>query len=330
MDTVYIEKEIANQPRTLEILARLKKARHVPINHYTDVFNATAQNFRIQKQNPALILAKKHGKLILPAPLSYHIGGNNNYYFSHMLNCIYDCRYCYLQGMYRSGNYVVFVNYDSFFDDIAQQTELNDDPSWFFSGYDCDSLALEPLTGFIANCLDTFTELPNAWLEIRTKSTQIRPLINRQPIDNCVVAFSLSPQAIVQAEEHKTPSLAKRITALQQLQRAGWRIGLRFDPLIYASNFEQLYAEMFDDVFAALDATTIHSVSLGPFRLPKPNFKKMQKLYPESRLFAAELLPQGSMITYARETEQSMLSYCESALLNNIKREQYFPCVTVS
>ena len=31
-----------------------------------------------------------------------------------MLNCVYDCRYCFLQGMYRSANYVLFVNYDDF------------------------------------------------------------------------------------------------------------------------------------------------------------------------------------------------------------------------
>lgn len=27
-----------------------------------------------------------------------------------MMNCIFDCEYCYLKGMYPSGNLVVFVN----------------------------------------------------------------------------------------------------------------------------------------------------------------------------------------------------------------------------
>ncbi|SVD49612.1 uncharacterized protein METZ01_LOCUS402466, partial [marine metagenome] len=51
----------------------------------------------------------------MATPEGYGIGGKNNYYFSHMLNCIYDCRYCFLQGMYRSAHYVLFVNYDEFF-----------------------------------------------------------------------------------------------------------------------------------------------------------------------------------------------------------------------
>ena len=31
-----------------------------------------------------------------------------------MHNCIYDCRYCFLQGMYRSAHYVVFINYEDY------------------------------------------------------------------------------------------------------------------------------------------------------------------------------------------------------------------------
>lgn len=221
METIYIEQDVMSLPQTQAILTKYPNARQVPIHRYTEVFNAPAQNFRTQKNNPALILARKHGKRVLATPPGYHIGGKHNYYFSHMLNCIYDCRYCFLQGMYRSANYVVFVNYDDFFTDIKKQSEQCDEPSWYFSGYDCDSLALEPLTHFIDSCLDSFSNMPQAMLEIRTKSTQIRSLLARPAINNCVVAYSLSPDSIVNAEEHKTPSLNKRIAALKSLQEHG-------------------------------------------------------------------------------------------------------------
>ena len=99
----------------------------------------------------------------------------NNFYFSHLLNCLYDCRYCFLQGMYPSAHYVLFVNFDDFKRHIKEKTELSKEPSWFFSGYDCDSLALESVTGF-ANFLPFFRELPNAWIELRTKSVAIQSL----------------------------------------------------------------------------------------------------------------------------------------------------------
>ena len=330
MDTIYIEQEVLQLRRTQEILKRYPNARQVMIDRYTDVFNAPAQNFRVQKNNPALILAYKHGNRVLPTPPGYHIGGDNNYYFSHMLNCIYDCRYCFLQGMYRSANYVVFVNYDDFFDNIRQQTEQNTAPSWFFSGYDCDSLALEPMTHFIQSCLDEFSQLPKAHLEIRTKSTQIRSLLTRPAIDNCVIAYSLSPEAIVSAEEHKTPSLTKRINALKSLQQHGWKVGLRFDPLLKSDNFEQLYSTLFEQVFSELDIAAIHSVSLGPFRLPKQFFKKMIRLYPESKLLSASMNMRDNMLSYDEQTESNLLNYCETQLHEYIAPEQYFPCVSVS
>ena len=43
-------------------------------------------------------------------PKDFTIGFKENYYFSHMLNCIYDCKYCFLQGMFNSANFVIFTN----------------------------------------------------------------------------------------------------------------------------------------------------------------------------------------------------------------------------
>ena len=107
IDTIYIEKEIKKHPRTLEILSKFRNVRTIAIDRYGEVFNRKNQNFRIQKKNPCLILAKKHKGFVLPAPEGFGIGSSKNYYFSHMYNCINDCSYCFLQGMYSSANFVL-------------------------------------------------------------------------------------------------------------------------------------------------------------------------------------------------------------------------------
>ena len=290
------------------------------------MFNARAQDFRAQKQNPALILAHKAGKRVHATPPGYHVGGKNNYYFSHMLNCIYDCRYCFLQGMYQSANFVVFVNSEDFMEDIRRTADTHEEPTWFFSGYDCDSLALDPVTHFMDDCLDHFSQLENAWLELRTKSTQIRPLLARPALDNVVVAYSLSPEPVVMAEEHGTPSLTKRLEALRKLQDSGWKIGLRFDPLLFAENFEQLYREMFSSVFDALDMSAVHSVSLGVFRLPKGFHKKLVRLYPDAKLLAAPIEQRDGLMSYPEATEQHMRDFCMTQLKQTIRTDQFFPC----
>lgn len=324
---IYIEESVRHHPRVSEICERFPKATRIDCHRYGEVFNPKAQNFRLQKQQPALILAEKYKNFVLPAPEGYGIGAKTNYYFSHMLNCLYDCRYCFLQGMYQSANYVLFVNYEDYQQQIKLLCENTPDETiHFFSGYDCDSLALEPVTGFAKQFLPVFKDIPNACLELRTKSTQVRSLLNTQPFERCIVAFSLSPDNIANKVEAKAPSVAKRLQAMLKLQQQGWQLGLRFDPLIYQDDYKTLYKELFADVFSKIKLENLHSVSLGVFRLPEKYFKKIHKLYPEEKLFASPLSGQQGMISYKSELEQQMLSYCSELLLSYIPKEKFFPC----
>ncbi|MCX7096942.1 MAG: DNA photolyase [Methylococcales bacterium] len=327
IETIYIEEAILQHPRVLAIVARFPNARKIACGRYGEVFNPKAQNFRLQKQNPALILAEKYRHFTMPAPPGYGIGAARNYYFSHMLNCLYDCRYCFLQGMYQSANYVLFVNYEAFQDEIRQLcANTPDEAVHFFSGYDCDSLAMEPVTQFAGQFLPFFAQIPNAWLELRTKSTQVRTLLNREPIPRCVVAFSLNPEEIATKVEAKAPTLQRRLDALCKLQKQGWQIGLRFDPMIYQTGYQQQYRQLFEQVFSVLDLQQLHSVSLGAFRLPEKFFKKMHNIYPEEKLFASPLANQQGMMAYRADIEQEMTAYCTQQLLQFIPKAKFFPC----
>jgi spore photoproduct lyase len=326
-DTVYFESAIKDHPRCLAILKRMPKARQIEIERYNEVFNPKAQNFRLQKQNPALILAQKHAGFVLPAPIGYNVGGQNNYYFSHMLNCIYDCRYCFLQGMYRSAHQVLFINYEDFVDEIRRVSAQHaSEPVWFFSGYDCDSLAYEPVTHFIDHHLPEFNKIENAWLEIRTKSTQIRQLLKHPAGERVVVAFSFTDQLTHQHTEHHVPSIQKRIDAMLKLADAGWKLGLRLDPVIYHRDYKNAFEELLKTLFKQLPADQMHSVSLGSFRMPKQNFKIIHDLYPEEKILNQEFELINGMHSYPQHREQELMAFCEAALLQYIPQSAYFPC----
>ena len=323
-DFIYIEEAIRHHPRTQALCRRFPKATQIPCGRYGEVFNRRGQNFRLQKQRPALILAAKHGHRVLDTPVGYGIGGRRNFYFSHMLNCPYDCRYCFLQGMYRSAHLVVFVNFEDFLRDIDRRIAA--EPTYFFSGYDCDSLAFDRITGFAAAFLPFFADRPRAWLELRTKSVQIRPLLQRAPLANAVVAYSLTPDAVAAQVEAGTPSVARRLQALGQLQDCGWPIGLRFDPLIWCHNFEEHYRRLFARTFEAVAADQVHSVSLGVFRLPRAFYRTIQRLYPEEPLLAAGLEDNGHMVSYGGELERQLHDFCAQELSRYIGPERFFPC----
>ncbi len=318
---VYYERQAAEHPRAVRLLRRFSALPQVACRHYGEVFNRRQQNFRLQKQAPALILAQKKNRLVLPAPAEYHIGGERNFYFSHMLNCLYDCRYCFLQGMYSSAHYVLFVNYEDFFSAIEQSGS-----GYYFSGYDCDSLALEPVTGFVGAFLPLFRDLPDNCLELRTKSTQVRELLKQPPLANCIVAFSFTPQNVSQQLEHKVPGIDRRLKAMRALQCRGWKVGLRFDPLIYHRGYEDSYSRLFEQVFAQLDSGLVHSVSLGVLRMPQDFFRRMHRLYPREKLFAAALEPREGFVAYPDTLEQQMVGFCRDRLLRYVSAEKLYTC----
>lgn len=327
VSTIYVEEAVREHPRVRRIRDRFRKARVVFCDQYSEIFNPRAQNFRLQKLDPALILARKNDGLVMHAPGNYNIGIGESYYFSHMLNCVYDCRYCFLQGMFRSAHYLHFVNYEDFARAITEKLTGVDgrNPTWFFSGYDCDSLAYEPVTGFAGYFLPFFARHPDAYLELRTKSTQIRALLRRTPLSNVVVAFSFTPAEISRRLERGVPALEPRLEAIRRLQCAGWQVGLRFDPLIYVDDFKPMYEGLIEKVFSSIDADSVHSVSLGSFRMPKDYFKTIARLYPEEPLYAMPTeLGEDRMVSYPTGMKTEMLEYVAALLLKWIPRSRFF------
>lgn len=326
VDTIYIEEEVIGHLRVNAILDRFPGATTIHCRRYSEVFNLRAQNFRLQKKQPALILARKHGEKVLPTPPEYQIGADHNYYFSHMLNCLYDCRYCFLQGMYQSAHYVLFVNYQDFEQEIQQvQANHRGERVCFFSGYDCDSLAMESITGFAGHFLPVFERNPESWLELRTKSVQIQSLLSRSPLPNVIVSFTLSPDEIAREVEHGAPSLERRLGAVQKLTEQGWTVGLRFDPLIPWPQYPKIYAEFLAQVFEWVSATAVHSATLGPMRFPHSMYEKIVRLYPDDPLFARfPLEKMNRQATYPADLERELVETVSKALGEHLCEKKIF------
>jgi len=308
---IYIEKEIVDLPKVEKLCRRFSSLSRVIIDRYTEVFNRQRQNFRLQKQLPALIIAKKYQRFVLDTPKGYGIGSLHNYYFSHLMNCPFDCRYCFLQGMYSSAHFVFFVNQEDFQEEVRQK----DSPeATFFTGYDCDSLAFESITGFVSEWIPFISNL-KALVEFRTKSVHVRPFLDNPPLTNCVVAYTLNPHVLSAMYENKAPSLTKRLQAIEMLQERGWKVGLRFDPVIPHLHAKEIYQTFFREIFNKLSLNTLHSVSLGAFRMPGQLFKKMVDLYPKEPLFSAEW-----------HSQKRLLLFCEQEILKYLPKEKFFPC----
>ena len=75
----------------------------------------------------------------------------------------------------------------------------------------------------------------------------------------------------------------------------------------------------------AVDADTLHSVSFGPFRMPRAYFQRMRKLYPEEKLFSGPLV-ESEVVSYPSELESEMRVFCEEELSQLVPASILFPC----
>lgn len=142
-----MERGVKDHPRTKKILAKFPQAQVVWIDHYKDVFCRRGQDYLRQHRAQSLILAAKQGTLIYPgAPVCQNFGNSYFYYTSCVMNCIYDCEYCYLKGMYPSAHLVIFVNLEVIFAEVKKIIAQHE--MYLCVSYDTDLLELEEITGY--------------------------------------------------------------------------------------------------------------------------------------------------------------------------------------
>lgn len=314
---IYIEKEALSHPETSKILERFPEALPIEINHYKDVFNRGHQEFMLQKKSQKLILAvKKNPFLYEGAPVCQDFGNRHFYYTSMVMNCFYDCEYCYLQGMYPSANIVVYVNTEDFFRETEEL--LQKFPVYLCISYDTDLLSLENILGYAGKWLSFAEKHPDLTIELRTKCAGFNLFHNLKPIDNFILAWTLTPDAIQQLYEHRTPTFTERLNCIKKAMRKGFLVRLCFDPLIFCKDWQLLYEDMIKTVFRELPADKIFDVSLGVFRVSHDYLKQMRKLRPESAIIQYPYVNDQGVCHYGKRLSQDMISFVLSLIKDYI------------
>lgn len=323
--TVYAEHNVWNKEWQ-------KKLSQTPIfiKHYKDIFNRSHQDFAAQKKAPSLILAKKTGTLIYKgAPVCQSFGNEHFYYTSCMMNCIYHCDYCYLQGMYPSGHVVVFVNLEDYFAEL--EALLKKHPVYLCVSYDTDLLALEHTFSFVSEWLSFAAEHPKLTLEIRTKSGnpavfealaklyEGKEYLKKQ----IIFAWTVSPEGLCKTTEHGAASLALRLKALQAAKQAGFSVRLCFDPMIFHGGWKESYSTLVDNIFSTISADILYDVSIGVFRISAEYLKNMRKKRPDSAIVQYPYITEEGVSHYGGLSEE-MVHYLRNLLLNYLTADKIF------
>ncbi len=113
---------------------------------------------------------------------------------------------------------------------------------------------------------------------------------------------------------------------MAEVARCGWPIGLRFDPLIYDPDYQRCYRELFERIAVELGGAIVHSVSLGPFRLPRSFFRTMERRYPDAPLLAGNFVERGKNVSYPTEIENEMVDFCTRELSRLVSGDRLYRC----
>jgi spore photoproduct lyase len=321
---IYIEEEIENYPLTLEILKKFPQAIKVPIKNYKNVFNPYNQNFQAQKNKKKLILAKKRDNFIYsgsPVTDTFHRG--KFFYNSLMMNCLYNCEYCYLQGMYNSSHIVVFVNLDDFFGETLKLLEIEEKVTLCIS-YDTDLLAMERFIPYASKWIEFASQIPELTIEIRTKSNSYKNISNLTPSKNIILAWTLSPEEVVKKFESDTPTLNRRLQSIREATRDGWRTRICIDPILHIKNWKTIYKNLIHKIFEYPELYEIEEITFGVFRINSEYLKKMKKMRVDSELLYYPYKKFGKIETYSFEVESKMKQFIFEEIKCFLPKEKIF------
>lgn len=313
---IYIEKDALNYSLTNEVISKLNKSKIIYIDNYNEIFSRKNQNPFLQKLSPSLILAVKKGDFIYKGSnLCHNFEQQNFYYTNFIVNCLYDCDYCYLKGMNFSSNILFFVNLSDYFNELRRLI-VEKGKLYLSISYDSDILLFDGIYPFLKEWIEFAKENPLITIEIRTKTSNFKKILNYSPLDNLIITWSLSPQEVISKYEKNTPSLERRLIAISQLLKKGWKINLALDPILYiGENWKGEYKELINSITENINIKEINAITLGVFRIPVDYLKRLKKFFKSPIAFFPYQTING-VSTYPEELKNEMIKFVYSELKN--------------
>ena len=316
---IYVEEDLLSDPVTLKIRSHLPKARVVPVAHYKDVFSRARQQYDLQRRHRSLIVAQNKGRLIYDgAPMCQDFDMENFSYTNSMMNCIYDCDYCFLKGVYDTPNIVVFVNFEDY--RLAVEEKLKQGPLYLCISYDTDLMALNGLTGLCDKWTDYAKERDGLTIEIRTKSSP-KDFVSSEHI---IYAFTQSPDEVIARYEKGTPGLDSRLEGIARALDSGANVRLCFDPIMRIENFESVYKSFIGCVASKIDLDKVRDMSAGTFRISADYIKRMRKNGPMSEVAWYPYENDGGVLGYGKMKADDMTRLVTEEICKYTGREKIF------
>lgn len=283
---IFITEEIKKYKKGRDILEKIKNYNIISSEEeFVKMIKDKKLTYIEEKQY--MFFGVKKGKFLKEYHLDEKFRGiKEEYYLSYENNCPFNCLYCYLREYYGHGAFVFYVNLEDMFAELDMFKKKN---RMISCGIVNDSLVMDKITEVTKDLIEYFKKREDLTLEIRSKSKNIENLIESGGSGNIIASFTFSPQDVISRYEIGTATLEERVNAAVRLQQAGFKIGVRIDPMINIENCNEKYSEMADIIFSRLDRSKIANIGIGSLRYRK-GLKQMVTRETKTNLFYNEIV----------------------------------------
>ncbi len=188
-------------------------------------------------------------------------------------SCGFDCSYCSIQSFYNQNT----ITFDSGFKDKLLNLKLDKNKTYHIgTGQSSDSLIFGNREGILDALFLFAKENPNVILEFKTKSDNIKYLLENDVPKNILCTWSLNTPTIIQNEEHLTASLEKRISSARKLADKGIKVGFHFHPIVEYKGYLDDYHTIYETLLAQFQPQEVALVSFGTLTFIKPVIKQLR------------------------------------------------------
>lgn len=209
--------------------------------------------------------------------------------------CPFGCSYCTIQTFYGETAELE--------EDLAAKlaaVDLDPDRRYHIgTGQSSDSLVWGNRRGLLAALLEFAADHPNVLLELKTKSDNVRYLLEAGIPANVVCSWSLSTDTLIRNEEHHTATLTRRLEAARAVAESGTRVAFHFHPMAHYLGWRAQYAEVARRLVDTFETSEVAFLSMGSVTLIKPVVREIRRRGGETKILQMELVPDAhGKLTY--------------------------------
>jgi spore photoproduct lyase len=211
-----------------------------------------------------------------------------HYQLPLVTGCAGMCTYCYLNTQLGKKPYIrVYVNVDEILNQCSKYIEERQPDITYFEGAaTSDPIPVEPYTGTLRKTIEFFGQQDLGRFRFVTKFTDVEGLLDAAHNGHTMVRFSINADSIISKYEHKTASLADRVTAARKIIESNYPIGFIIGPVFLFDDWKSEYGEMLLELEKQLAA---HSTNEIHFEIISHRFtarakKNINEVFPENDL----------------------------------------------